>query len=253
MIQIFLLLPLSVALLAKEQPKHKMALPDNLAAYWNMAQNPAVFPVHDQTGNGNNLTGYNSPLLVDGNIGKGIQFNGTNQFLSIASNSGFSHQGGEFTAFLWFMPLALAHQKVIATTTEWGVQMILSGGNYYVSVDIENETVTVTDVPLVVGEWYFIALGYRAIDITDRSYVWASVNLSDRVREYQSGLTPAPGPFSIAGTAASGWISGVFDDAALFRRSLTAQEIRSIYKKGKGLPFEDYGSVTPCREITCCD
>lgn len=231
-----------------------MALTDNLVAYWNMGQNPELFPVHDQTGNGNNLIGYNSPLLVTGKLDNAIQFDGVNQFLSIASNSGFSHQGGEFTFFLWFKPEALAHQKVIATTTEWGVLMLLSGGNYYISVDIENETVIVTDVPLIVGEWYFIALGYREVNIADRSYVWASVNLSDRVREYQTGLTPAANVFSIAGTAAIGWISGVFDDAAFFRRSLTAQEIRAIYNNGDGLPFEDYDAPPiPCRKISCCD
>lgn len=232
-----------------------MALADQLVAYWNMAQNPALFKVWDQSGNGNHLTGFNSPVLVDGKLGKAIQFNGTNQFLSIASNSGFSHQGGEFSAFIWFKLLSLANQQLITTTTEWGVGTVLSGGNYYVSIAVEDETLVITDVPLEVDKWYFLACGWYGVEhaATRGTYAWGSLNLSPRVRELQSALTPAPEVFSVAGTAAIGWTHVVIDDITIFRRFVTAEETRALYNKGKGLPFEEWGTVTPCRTIDCCD
>jgi hypothetical protein len=224
-----------------------MPLKDDLAAYWNFEQNPVLFPIHDQSGNGNHLTAHGDPVLVPGKLGQAIEFNGTNQWLDISSNAGFSHQGAEFTAILWFKPLALAHQTVLASTAEWGAQIVLSGGNFYVNVAIEDEEVTVTDVPLEVGAWCLLALGFK-----DASYIWASVNLSARVTALQTGLTPAPGTFSMAGSAAIGWANIVLDDTAVFRRLLSASELTAIYNRGRGLPFEDWDKQKICKATTCC-
>lgn len=255
----FLIILLSIVLFGcntTAKPKYKMALKDNLIAYWNFEQDPALgYSIWDQSGNSNNLTAYGNPILVDGKLGKALQFNGVDQWLSTASNAGFSHDGGEFTAFLWFKPLMLAHQKTIATTTEWGVGTTLSAGNYYVSIAVEDETVVITDVPLEVGKWYLIALGWYGIEnaAARGQFVWGTVNLSDRVRELQTGLTPAPGPFSIAGTAASGWANAIIDDVAIFRRFVSAQEVRAIYNHGEGLAFEEWDAVAECKAIPCCD
>lgn len=262
-IPLLLALFCTFTLAAKDKEKHKkMALSDRLVAYWNMAQDPALFVVHDGVfPHLNPLTGHGfSPdltppgSLVNGKLGKAIQFNGINQYLTIASNTGFSHQNGEFTSFIWFKPTVLAHQKIIATTAEWGVSTELSGGSHYISVSIEDEDVLITDVPLVVGQWYFIALGYReTLDIADTSVIWASVNLSKRFTDLQAGLTPVINPFSIGGTANIGWINGVIDDVAIFRRALSDVELRRIYNGGDGLPFEEWPEAEPCETITCCD
>lgn len=243
----FLLMLLAFGATAK--PNKRMALKDNLAAYWSMSQNPILFPVHDQSGNGNHLTGFNGPSLTTGKLGQAIEFNGVNQYLAIESNSGFSHQGNDFTAFVWFKPLTLVDGAVVATSTEWGIGVKLSGGNFYVNGAIEDEDMTVTDVPLEVGNWYFIVLGYNSSD----GYVWASVNASPRVQELQNGLTPSPSGFSMAGSAFIGWAHCVIDDSAMFRRLLSADEILAIYNKGKGLPFEDWDAPDNCRKINCCD
>lgn len=232
-----------------QQRKQAMPLKTSLVAYWNMEQDPALFPIHDQTGNGNHLTGANGPILTTGKVGQAIEFNGINQYLAIDSNSGFSHQGDEFTAFVWFKPLTLAHQAVIAASTEWGIGTVLVGGSFFINVAIEDEEVTITDVPLEEGNWYFIVLGYNASD----SYVWASVNLSPRVQEFQSSLTPSASGFSMAGSAAIGWANCIIDDSAMFRRLLSDSEIRAIYNKGKGLPFEDWDAPDNCPRIECCN
>lgn len=249
------ILPFCLCAKPKEKAKHnQMALKDDLRAYWNMGQNPLLFPVHDQSGNGNHLTGFNAPTLTAGKIGDAILFNGTDQYLSIASSSGFSHQGNEFTAFIWFKPLALSNNKIIATTTEWGVLMVESGGAHYINIAVEDEDVTVTDVPLVVGQWYFIALGYKEFSqAAEDHYIWGSVNLSPRVLDSQSGLTPSSTVFSMGGTSAIGWVNGVIDDAAIFRRALSDQELAQIYNDADGLPFEDYDKVIECKVIDCCD
>lgn len=255
MSRILLLLLSSFCLMAKDKPQHRMALKDQLTAYYNMEQNPALFKVWDQSGNGNHLTGHGSPVLVDSVLGKAIQFNGVDQWLSIASNAGLNHNGGEFTGLVWFQPVSLAHGKRLIGSVDWGVNIVESAGSHYVNVSIEDGSFNITDVPLEVGQRYFLAFGWYGVEnaLKRGTFTWGSVNLSDRVREFRTAWTDPAGPFTIAGTSSSARASVIIDEAAIFHRFVTAQEIRALYNKGNGLSFEDYDTVTPCREITCCD
>lgn len=249
---ILLVFILPFCLFAKSKHKskyHKMALKDSLVAYWNMAQNPALFDVHDQSGNGNHLTGVASPTLTTGKIGQAIALDGVAQYLTMASSAGISHQGGEFTVTMWIKPLALRHFGPIASNVEWGVGMELVGSNYYFSISVEDETV-VSTIPLEVGQWYFIALGWYS---TNGTFAWASVNLEERLRELQSGLTPVPGsPFNI-GNAASFPVAFAVDEFAIWRRNVPASELYEIYNNDNGLPFEEWAVPEDCKLIECCD
>lgn len=247
---ILLLLVLPFCLDAKPKWKHKhMSLKDGLAAYWDMEQNPALFPVHDQSGSGNHLTGVNAPTLTTGKIGQGIEFDGVNQYLTLPSAAGISHQGGEFTFGIWIKPLALLHFGTVAFNGEWGIGMRLVGGSYYFNIAVEDEEVTST-VPLVGGQWYFVALGWYN---TNGTFVWASVNLEPRLRAEQAGITPIPGNAFNISNAASFPFAFVADEAALWRRNVPASELYQIYNEGEGLPFEEWGDPVPCRSIECCD
>lgn len=228
-----------------------MALKSNLLAYWNFEQDPRLFPIHDQSGNGNHLIGHNSPTIVAGKVGNAIQFNGTNQWLDMASSAGISHQGTEFTAFIWFKVLALAHNKNIVNNSEWGASTVLSGGSHYVNVAVEDEDFNITDVPLEVGRWYFLALGWYG---ANGQFAWGSINLSDRVRESQSSLTAIPNStFNVGGNPSSGWNNIVIDEAAIWRRAVSAEELTEIYNDGDGLDFSEWDAVRTCKEIKCCD
>lgn len=255
MLRIFLLLLSSLCLIAKDKPKHKMALADQLVAHWKMEQNPALFKVWDYSGNGNHLTGVSSPILVDGKLGKAIQFDGVDQYLSIASNAGINHNGGEVTGLMWFQPVSLVHGKRLIGSVDWGVSIVDSGGNFYVNVAIEDGSFNITDVPLEVGEWYFLAFGWYGIEnaATRGTYSWGSVNLSARVREFRAVWSDPSGPFTIAGTSGGSRANVIIDDTALFHRFVTAQETRTIFNNGNGLAFDEWGIVTPCRTIDCCD
>lgn len=239
---------------AKDKAKHKMALKDSLAAYWNFEQNPALgFEIWDQTHNGNHLRpqslAASQPTLVPGKIDNGTQIiNGAQ--LKLQSNSGISHQGNSFTVCGWFQPQLLTTPLPILGDTEgeWLVQMEVSGADHYLRFRIEPDgrdaTINITDVPLIIGQWYFIAFGWYD---HSGSFAWASVNLSDKVRtELSAPLVTTLNPPLFQGES-------VFDEIGIWRRALTAQEIREIYNDGDGFPFEEWDVVTPCREITCCD
>lgn len=131
---------------------------------------------------------------------------------------------------------------------QWIVQMELSGGDYYLRIRIAPDDfdaqVNVTSVPMVIGEWYWVALGWYD---DNGSYAWASVNLSERVRVAAVAL-----PATIT-TSPIFWNPHVFDEAAIWRRALSDQELREIYNDGDGLAFEDYDKIVECEAIECCD
>lgn len=227
-----------------------MALTKDLAAMWNMEQNPILFPVHDQSGNGNHLTGSAGAVLVEGKINEGIELTGTST-LNLASNAGISHQGEAFTVGFWFKPLVLDSALAILghPDGEWLVQMELSGSDFYLRVRIAPDgadtIMNVTDVPMVIGEWYWVAFGWYD---DNGSYAWATVNLSERVRAALAGPLPAP-----LVTPPIFWNPHVFDDTAIWRRNVSANELREIYNGGKGLSFEEWDAPDVCDAITCCD
>jgi hypothetical protein len=230
-----------------------MALKNQLPAYWDCEQDPALgFQIWDQSGNGNHLRpqplAVSQPVLVTGKIGNGVQCSGGAQ-LKLQSNAGISHQGGPFTVSLWLQPTVLTTPLPILGDTEgeWLVQMEQSGGDHYLRVRIEPDgrdaTVDVTSVPLVAGNWYHVCFGWYD---DNGSFAWATVNLSERVRAALSGplvTTLNPPLFQ----------SAEFDEVAIWRRSLTAKEIRTIYNHGDGLPFSEWDNIEPCRAIPCCD
>lgn len=253
-ILVFLLLS-SFCLTAKDKPKHKMALKDDLAAYWNFEQDPDLgFSIWDQTHNGNHLITFSTihasqPSLAPGKIGNGIQcIDGAK--LKLASNAGISHQGGPFTVSLWVQPKVLTTSLPILGDTEgeWLVQMEATGADHYLRVRIEPDgrdaTINFTGVPLVAGEWYYVCFGWYD---NNGSFAWASINVQPRMRTALTGpLITTLNPPLFQGDS-------VFDEIGIWRRTLTDQEIRAIYNHGDGLPFDDYDPLHPCREITCCD
>jgi hypothetical protein len=251
-----------VTALAKDKPKTNMELKNALTAYWNMQQDPALFTVWDKVWpHTNKLTanGFDPDLtppgsLVAGKLGKAIQFNGVDQWLSIASNAGVNHNGGEFTGAMWFKPIALAHAKRLIGSVDWGVNIIGDGANHVVNVSIEEGSISLTDTPLIVGQWYFLCFGWYGSVAPDETgtYSWASLNMGPAVREFRTAWSDPEGPFTIGGTSSGARVAAIIDDTAIWRRRVTAAELSAIYNDGDGLPLEEWDRVKVCKSITCC-
>lgn len=246
-----LTLALCITSFGKDKGKH-MALTDGLIAHWGFEHDPIIYGVWDNVPpHRNNLVASNFPSqpspLVNGKLGKAIETDGGGMFSLPSSSAGVSHQGNPFTVAFWFKPTALNEGAVVAVNNEWNVTTPQSAGSFYFQIEIDGKQVPVTSVPLVVGEWYHVCFGWYD---HNGSFVWAVVNLSDRVRGPHVLSGPTLGPFLIGGGSAP----GVHDDFAIWRRALSAQEIRALYNHGKGLPFEEWDKATACPPaINCCD
>lgn len=237
------------------KPKHKkMALKNSLVAHWGFKDDPALYPVWDNAWPHNNTmqaVGFDPALtppgsLVTGRVGKAIEVDG-GQFFRIADgNAGVSHQGNPFTVAFLFQPSALNQGAVIAANNEWSISTPLNSGIFSFEIIIDGKTLPVTGAPLVVGQYYFLAFGYRE----DANEVWASVNLGERVTSAHTLGGPSISAFLISG----GGAPGIHDDWAIWRREVSAAELSQIYNDGDGLEFAEWDKAAKvCETIPCCD
>lgn len=225
-----------------EKRAHKMALKDNLVAYWGFEYSPQLYPqVFDQSGNGNHLSANNFVVggsgVVTAKLGNGIETDGSNGF-SLSSYAGISHEGDDFTVVMWFKPSTLVFTATLVSGNEWSVVL-----DTVFKVTIDGKELTLSTA-LEAGQWYFLAFGWNS---GAPGFIWASVNLADGIQDPRSSITQTLGSFLMGNNTV-----GVFDDMAIYRRSVSDEELEQIYNDGDGLPFEDYEEQS-CRSIECCD
>lgn len=266
---LLLLLFLASFATAKDKPKHKMALKDNLDAYWNMEQDPSTVSIWDKSGNGHHLTssgldGTSNPFAqsVTGKVGKGISLSfNTVTFASsyldllLTLYPGLDLDSKDFTVVAWFKPSRLGNIAILGSSAvKWFAKISSSGSEYYATVKIANgSNIVITDVPLEEGQWYFLAFGWHNSPDFGQ-YSWATVNLSDRVRVAQGPWSNDSPAFGITGVAGGGDpFDGVVDEVGIWSRRLSASELRELYNHGDGLPFEEWDVVPECEAIPCCD
>lgn len=256
---LIVLIVLSSALCAeaKKKSKHnRMALKDDLLAYYNFEQDPRLFPIHDQSGNGNHLTGVNfNPVptpttsLVEGKLGKAISFNGSNQSATVAS--GVNFLGQPFTFAFWYKPLSFSDGGSILTMTALGgVSTVDDGsGNFSFRVTLAGKTISPA-VVLVLNQWYFLVFGY--VPITEgrgRSHIFCGLDMF----EGQKAIWELNPTFGSSFTVGGGGSHGVYDELAVWTRAVDAEELTAIYNDGDGLDFSEWDAVRTCKEIKCCD
>lgn len=255
---LIVLIVLSSALCAeaKKKSKHnRMALKDDLLAYYNFEQDPRLFLIWDQSGNGNHLTPEGSPPTTTGKIGLGVSFNGLDQRLFKSTSNSISHAGGSFTATGWFKPASLIPLTTPALfgNSEWRVFLVQNGPNYHFEFVGLDESLMITSVLVEVDQWYFLAMGYDAIT----GVSWASVNLyNGKTTPQDTAPVPVPNDPFVIGTSPSSsyWAHGVVDECAIWiGRSLSDAELALIYNDGDGLAFTEWDKVKVCKEIKCCD
>lgn len=225
-----------------------MALKDQLVAYWDYEQDPVLGGLFfDQTHNSNHMRAFNDPVLAEGRVGQAVLLDDGSQVMDVASYAGISHQGQEFTVGFWYKPITLSAGSPLIAGNEWSIAISFNSPDYFLSVTIAGKTMPITSVPLIVGEWYFVALGWR--EGIGLASLWTSINLSNGEHTLQPSISPSISAFLVGG----GGVSAMFDEFAIWRRALSDFELSTIYNNGEGITYDDYDEVMPCRTINCCD
>ncbi len=208
----------------------------DMAAFYKFDGN-----ANDMTGNNYNGTIYGSPVLVNGQSGRGYNFNGTSDYISLGNNNNLSLSNFTVTSwFKWDGPITGQNFRTIVSRGEGGSgytqnYMIYVGNDGKVGARVGNggttETYFTSDVNINDGKMHFVALAYDSDKGTGQLYVDGIAST------LKTGLLPAY--TSTASTTSIGiWQSanygkwdGVIDEVRIYNKALTNSQIQTLRTK----------------------
>ena len=190
--------------------------------------------------------GIASGLSIDGNLC--ASFNGTTQYLSVASNA--SLQTGDID-FTWFGWLNMADKAISAgqdiinkydgyvNKRELEFQYLRSSDRFRVLLSSNGSSVSTLTANNFgspnPNQWYFFVLQYNST--TDLASLTFNSGTADTV-SHASGIFVSDARLTIGATiAADNKFAGRLDGFGFIKRLLTAGEITAIYNNGKGVKY----------------
>ena len=191
-------------------------------------------------------TGIAAGLTTDGNLC--ASFNGSSQYLSVASNATLQSGNFDFEVGCWVnlnskAALAIFMIKgtnpVNANTTEYSLYYSASDDRFrFVTSDGSTATLPATADVLgspSVNTWYFIRGWYTSADNT------AHISINNGTANTQvEGYTPTATNLALnigASTTAAQYTNGRMDGSYFIKRVLTTGEATAMFNNGKGVKY----------------
>lgn len=200
---------------------------------------------YDRSGSGNNGTLTNGPTPTIGKAGQGMSFDGVNDYAALPNGIASNLSGGKFTLSAWVYPTSASGLNSILKN--WGSSNVgafhfdLTGQKASIYVAQSNSTLigpsqSASAVPL--NEWSHV------VAVADGSYIKVYVNgvQSGTPVSYNGTLLTSnqytnigakPGDAGGADGAIPAYFSGKIDEARVYNRALSADEVKALYNLGK--------------------
>jgi len=233
---------------AAEAMRH--SLTKDLVAYWRFERPWTGLPyqVRDSVGNSHAQPINGANTVAGGKIGRGVSLDGVDQYLRTPLKNcavdRLNLHGHDITLAAWFkvneLPSVSNEYKSI-----YGYGRSLTGGGWYTLYLSKFDTVHFRVdshymdgvTTFVVGTWYMI-LGCFHVS-TQRMEVYLNENLEKSKDVATWGTTPTGLSRAFLGTyelspGNSENFNGVFDELAIWKRTLSAAERSYYYNNGKG-------------------
>ena len=208
--------------------------------WWKMEGN-----VNDASGNANHATAFGTPTYVTGTHGQAIALNGTTQYASVAHNASLATitTANAVTMAAWIRPGVVATQNLISKSVNGsvnGYELCLSTSgalpssqrmfvrfNQQTSGDTYRVNST-TQYNGLIGTWIHVAATYDGATI--KLYVNGVLesSLPAAITIASNTLPLAIGAQVNATGTASRWFQGALDEARLYDRALSAEEIAAL-------------------------
>ncbi|MDE2011185.1 MAG: LamG domain-containing protein [Patescibacteria group bacterium] len=203
----------------------------------------------DKSGNGNTgtLTNMNqSTSPVPGKIGQALQFNGSNQYISIGSaNIPSCEQTVSVSAWVKLTSLPASDGWVASRYTLYGSNynlfyLYLTGTNHnqpaynaMVSASGGSHYQAISSTPLLLNQWYHIvgtSDGLSSVNL----YV-NGVATSGSFVDFNGycGTYYSPSIGSSFTSSAGNYFTGSIDDVRIYNRALSASEVQQLYNLGR--------------------
>ncbi|RCV64106.1 PKD repeat-containing protein [Methanophagales archaeon] len=204
-----------------------------LVADWHLDEGSGITAV-DSSGNGNDGTLINTPVWVDGKVGKGLSFDGTNDYVDCGLGSSLKITGA-ITVGAWVNWSGNANPYIVTKTGDSDHRSYDLSGNPGGRVEFRvggadcNTIKSSGTVLIPTGEWVYLVGTYEP-----SSYVRLFVN-GALAKENTASIPAVQGdnglPWYIgARGGGQGSFNGVIDEVEIYNRALSEEEIRADYK-----------------------
>ena len=206
------------------------AMPAGLVAWWRAETN-----AQDSAGT-NHGTAANGATYAEGRVGQSFRFDGVNDYVNVPDAAALRPASVTLEAWVIFNA---ASGPIIARTVGSAIAdsyiLWLNGGNLNGAVCDIAGAATILSIPFapVFGQWYHVAFSFD--DFTKQQALYLN---GDRVATNQSNRSIGYDnhPVLLGGDIDNGspvfLLNGRIDEAAIYNRALTADEVAAIWVAG---------------------
>lgn len=194
--------------------------------------------ITDSSGTGNNGTSANSPTVAAGTFAQALTFNGVNQDINLGNDSSLSPQAITMSAWVNYTSFPTSYMSLITAndvSNNYHAMLVRNDGKlaWYIAASGGNVQYDGTGShTMVPGKWYHLVLVYSS-----------SVGLIGYVNGEFDNSAAANGTLKALGGDGTTLIAndpnnafrltaGTIDDARIYNRALSAQEVQTLYYFG---------------------
>jgi glucose/arabinose dehydrogenase len=206
------------------------------AAAWGFGEGTGTTSA-DATGNNNTATLVNGLAWAAGKHGSGLNFDGTNDYLSVPNSTSTNISGNALTLSMWLNPSALTGDRVLLgkfwntgmTSPYYQYGIELSGGtpNFYIGTTGGLQGASMGSA-LPANQWSHLAIVFNGtqaqfyVNGTLVSSKALTATITARGNVMRIGADVSPGQF----------YKGLLDDARIYNRVETAAEVQADMNTG---------------------
>lgn len=230
-------------------------LSNGLVGYWKMDENTGTTG-YDSSGNGktgtlgNGTAGY-VPSWSSGKFGSGLNFDGTDDNISIGDHDIYSFGNGTsdigFTASAWVYATNGISRYIVHKNSEWRLRLNTNG--YVACSATDNSTTSdigrTTGIALSTGAWHYVTCTYDGSGVNAGFKIYVDGIRSDTIDDpsgtsyiAMENLSTIVDVGTISVSSPSYVFSGKIDDVRIYNRALSAAEVRQLYSWAPGSKAE---------------
>lgn len=238
-------------------------LMSNLGGLWHMNESSwsSAGDIKDYSGNGNNgtATGSATPTVTGGVFGGAGKFSSaTNGRVAFANSSALSPGTSDFSVSAWVMLISVPTIGSIyqdyGTTTANDVNLYVTATNgypvFYIRDGSSNAATYASTTSLLDNTWHHL-VGVRRGTVAelylDGTLLGSASNASLGNVDTSGGGVPVIGRVNVSN---GNYLNSYVDEVAVWRRSLHANEIKQLYRRGANrIKYQ----VRTCSAADCSD